>query len=422
MALTSPSKGYELRRLEGNPGDIDARGRDLVTLGQQMASTAQALKDIADSSVHKSRGTEKLAEAASETHSDLDSAGTRYEMTGAVLVTYAEVLDTAQSWIHPRIETIAAAEESYQSALDAKSEAQGAVDDLDRTWIWEDDPTPADRDNAAESLGDAATALSTAQSERDTLWSEFETTFTAWSDGYDEAVGGLENAMETAANNDGFWENLNDFLTVLGAVIMVLAIIALFVSGPFGLLLMGLIAVLSVIHFVGTLASAMTGHTTWDNVVWSAIGLVTFGAGGALAKVAARGASFGRVASAGRSTLYQAARATLPRARWFTPFRNLGNWSTARGIARAGTQRPGWLVNPIRSITTGSTDLVRTQNFLTNMGRNVPQQYTGVHTWITTQQAVASRSLGHTASQLSLWATGTTASVGSTFGVLPKFG
>ena len=422
MALTSPTKGYELRQLEGNAGDIDTRGTQLVTLGKQMAATAQALKDISDSSVHKSLGTEKLAEAASETHSDLDKAGTRYELTGDVLVTYAGVLETAQNWIHPRIDDITTAEENYQSALDAKSEAQGSVDDLDRTWIWEDEPTPEDRDKAGEALGDASTALTSAETDRDTLWSEFETTFTTWSEGYDAAVGGLEQAMETADNNDGFWENLNDFLTVLGAVIMVLAIVALFVSGPFGLLLMGLIAVLSVVHFVGTLASAMTGHTTWDNVAWSAIGLVTFGAGGRLAQLAAKGSSFGRVASAGRSTLYSAARATLPRARFFTPFRNLGNWSTARGIARAGTQKPGWLVNPVRSVLTGSTELVRTQNFLANMGRNVPRQYEGVHAWITAQQGIASRGLGHTATQLTLWGTGTTASVGSTFGFLPKFG
>ncbi|GHD47253.1 hypothetical protein D9V29_05820 [Mycetocola manganoxydans] len=422
MALTSPTKGYQLRRLEGNAGDIDKRGNDLVTLGQQMASTAEALKDIADSSLHKSLGTDKLAEAASETHEDLDKAGVRYELTGDVLVTYAGVLETAQNWIHPRIETITAAEETYQNALDAKSEAQSAADDLDRTWIWEEEPTPADRENAAEALGAATGALTTAKTDRDTLWTEFETTFTTWSDGYDDAVANLEKAMETAGNNDGFWENLNDFLAVLGAVIMVLAIVALFVSGPFALLLMGLIAVMSVIHFVGTLASAMTGHTTWDNVVWSAIGLVTFGAGGALAKIASKGATFGRVFSAGRSTLYQAARATLPRARWFTPFRNIGNWSTARGIARAGTQKPGWLVNPARSIVTGSTDTVRIQNFLANMGRNVPSQYTGVHTWILQQQGLASRGLGFQAAQTALWGTGTTASVGSTFGFLPKFG
>ncbi|MBG6238973.1 hypothetical protein IWX78_001952 [Mycetocola sp. CAN_C7] len=423
MALTSPTKGYELRHLEGKPTDINTRGNDLVTLGQQMAATAQALKDIADSGMHKSMGTDKLKEAADETHADLDQAATRYELTGAVLVTYAGVLETAQNWIDPRIEDITAAEESYQSAVDAKNDAQGQVDDLDRTWIWEDDPTPADRDQASDALGTASTALTSASTARDTLWSEFETTFTTWSNGYDTAVGDLEKAMETAGNNDGFWENLGDFLEVLGWVIAVLAVIALFVSGPFGLLLMGLIAVLSVVHFVGTLASAISGHTTWDQVVWSAVGLVTFGAGAAIAKVMSKTApGLARVMASGRGVLYQAVRSTLPQARFFTPFKNIGNWWAARGVARAGTPKPGWLVNPFTSIRTGSTGTARINSFLNNMGRNWGTQFPEVAQWANATRGTVMPGLGTQATQVATWTTGTVASWGSNLGVLPRFG
>lgn len=423
MALTSPNKNYELRRLEGSAADIASRGADLVTLGQQMASTAAALKDIADSSVHKSQGTEKLAEAASETHSDLDKAGTRYELTGGVLTTYASVLETAQNWIHPRIEEITTAEQNYQDALTARSEAEGAVKDLDTTWLWEDEPTPEDRDNAAEALGSASTALTSAETNRDALWTEFETTFSAWSEGYDDAVDNLEKAMETAGNNDGFWENLGDFLEVLGWVIAVLAIIALFVSGPFALLLMGIIAVLSVIHLLGTLVSAIAGKTTWDQVLWSAIGLVTFGAGGILAKVASKTApSLGHVVAAGRGTLYQAVRATLPRARWFTPFKNLGNWSTARSVARAGAPRPGWIVNPWTTIRTGNAGTARIHGFLNNMGRTWGTEFPDVARWANATKNTVMPGLGHQADQIVLWGTGTGVSWGGNFGIMPRFG
>ena len=423
MALTSPKKGYELRHLEGNAADIDTRGRDLKALGQQMDKTASELQKIADSSVHKSLGTDKLAEAASETHADLDKAGTRYEETGKVLVTYASVLETAQGWIHPRIASITAAEEKYKNALEAKSDAQGDVDDLDTTWLWESDPTPADKEKATGALGDASSALTAAESDRDALWDEFETTFTTWSDGYDDAVANLQKAMDTAGNNDGFWENLGDFLEVLGWVIAVLAVIALFVSGPFGLLLMGLIAVLSVVHLAGTLASAMTGHTTWDQVVWSAVGLVTFGAGGRLAQVASRSApGLARVVSAGRSTLYGAVRATLPRARLFTPFKNIGNWWAARGIARAGTPKPGWLVNPFTTIRTGSVGTSRIHGFLNNMGKTWGDQFPEVAQWANATKNTVMPGIGTQATQVATWTTGTVASWGSNFGILPRFG
>ena len=40
MALNSPTKNYTLRILDGNPVDIDTRGRGLVSLGTTMETTA----------------------------------------------------------------------------------------------------------------------------------------------------------------------------------------------------------------------------------------------------------------------------------------------------------------------------------------------------------------------------------------------
>lgn len=420
MTLTSPNRGFVLRRLEGAADDINTRGLELVTLGEQMTSTAAALRRISESE-HKSKGTDELREAAGEVHADLDKAGVRYTMTGEALTRYADVLETAQNWIHPRIEVITDAETTYQNAKAAKEEAQDAVDDLDRTWIWEDEPTETDRNEAASDLTSAGTALTTAAGTRNELWQEFETTFSTWSDGYDRAVGEIEKAMDTADNNDGFWEALNDFLTVLGWVIAVLAVVALFVSGPFALALMALIAVLSVIHLLGTLASAATGHTTWDNVVWSAVGLLTFGAGGAIARSIP---SIGKVVSAGRGVVYQAVRATLPRARVFTPFKNIGNWWAARSITRAGTQAPAWLSSPLATamttIRTGSADSYRIVNF-TNSVRNNFSHLPAVGKWADDVVGTMPKPLTQLA-QTGLWSMGSTAAWGSNFGVLPKFG
>ena len=103
MGYSSPNRGYVLRRLDGDPADLDARGRHFIEIGAQMRATADALREIAESETMKSKGTDELAEAASATHADLGRAATRYELAGPVLVTYADALGTAQNRIHPRI-------------------------------------------------------------------------------------------------------------------------------------------------------------------------------------------------------------------------------------------------------------------------------------------------------------------------------
>ncbi len=104
--MRSPEGGHELRQLEGEAEDIWTRGDAWVKLGNVMEQTAAELTAIGDSSIHKSKGTEKLAEMASESADDLESAGVRYRETGKALRTYANALEFAQTWLRRNLDAV----------------------------------------------------------------------------------------------------------------------------------------------------------------------------------------------------------------------------------------------------------------------------------------------------------------------------
>ena len=119
MAYRSPNKNYELRELEGNPTKIAEDAASFVSLADDLDALEVELEAIADSSVHKSKGTDALAELAGKAKPEVAKAATRYRGTGEALAIYAPALQTAQSWIDDNKVSIETAERDYQ---DAKAE------------------------------------------------------------------------------------------------------------------------------------------------------------------------------------------------------------------------------------------------------------------------------------------------------------
>lgn len=368
--MRSPEGGHELRQLEGNAGDVWTRGDAWVKLGNVMEQTSVELTAIGDSSIHKSKGTEKLAEMASESADDLESAGVRYRDTGKALRTYADALETAQTWLRRNLDSVEQAELTYQSALDAKSDAVSAKDSLDHTWPWEDDPTEAEKTAAASEVASAASALTTAKTNRDELWTEFDQVFSTWSDAYDDAVDDIQKAMDTAGNNDGFWEFVDSALDVIGIVLIVLSVIALIIGAPLTGLL-GLVILGLTLLVVGlTLLQFAFGKATLSDVAWSLVGLLPFGIG----KLLSRGAPvLSTIVRSGRGVTTAAIRSGLPRVSllrpttWTSPLRSL----VAPVRSWLALPRPGLFVNPFRSIAMGGPEAVQVQNFLNTM-RSTP--------------------------------------------------
>lgn len=366
--MRSPFSNVELRHLEGTPIDIVTRGTDLKNLATTMEETATKLKSIGDSSVHKSKGTDKLAEMANETYSDLADAATRYRGTGAALATYGAALEVAQSWLHSNLSEVEAAENAYRSAETQKAEADRAQ--VSASWQAsgsdDDDALARAATRAEHAADDAADALASATSARTEQWEAFDSVFQTWSDAYDAAVDGIENAIESAGNNDGFWEFVDSLLEVIAVVLVVLSIIALVIGAPLTGILGGIILALAAASFLLTALKFAYGRASLSDLAWSAVGLLPFG----VVKVLSRGVpTLGSVVQGGRGAVTAAIRAGLPRvslvrpSTWTSPVQSL--FAPVRSWL--SLPRPGLFTNPLSAIRLGGAETAQVSTFLQTM-------------------------------------------------------
>jgi len=289
--LTSPNRRYVLQELDGNPDDIEEAGRHYSAIGRQMDWTADELKKLADDTKYKADSLDKVRESAGELHGELRKAAVRYVQTGPVLVEYAGALRTARNTsVDPYVERIRTAHEAAETANESLDDAQGQVDDLDTTWIWEDDPTEADRAAAASALSDARRAANTANSTLTSLWESFESGYGAWEDAYEAAVEGVGDAIEASGVNDSWWEDLlddiADAMTVIGAIAIVLAIV---IGGPIFLVIATIAAVVTLAAHL-TMMAAGSKRVSWGTLIIDMIAVVPFV--GSLAKGVAASRGF----------------------------------------------------------------------------------------------------------------------------------
>lgn len=369
--MKSPIEQYTLQRLEGDADQIQEHGRILGELAETMDLTALRMQELGDSSIYRSQATDKLANTAGEIDEDLRDAAVRYSMTGATIKTYGEKLATAQEWINANVENVRQAEEDYQDAIDALDDAEDAQRSLNRVMPWEDDPTQAQVSDAADAVTTARGDLAEKTTTRNELWTAYETHFGDWDKAYTDAVGGIENAMDTADNNDGFWEAFDNFLDVLGVIVLVLSVVALIIGAPLTGLLAGIIIALSVVILLGELLQFACGKATLADVGWAAVSLLPLGAGRLLSR---GGPALSTVMRGARGNVVSSIRGGLPAMRWNTPFKNVSTawqWLRAPANARGALPRPGAFVNPFRGIPMGNAEAVQVQRFIATM-RNSP--------------------------------------------------
>ncbi|WP_164743509.1 hypothetical protein [Microbacterium sulfonylureivorans] len=288
--LTSPNRHFVLQELDGNPDDIEAAGLHYSAIGEQMDWTADELKKLADDTKYKADSLDKVRESAGELHGELRKAAVRYVQTGPVLVTYAGALRTARNVaVDPYVERIRSAHEAAETAGESLDDAQGKVDDLDTTWIWEDDPTDEDRAAAASALSDARRAANSANSTLTSLWESFESGYGAWEEAYDAAVEGVGDAIDASGVNDSWWEDLldgiADAMTVIGAIAIVLAIV---IGGPIFLVIATIAAVVTLAAHL-TMMAAGSKRVSWGDIVIDLIAVAPFLGSFAKGAMAGRG-------------------------------------------------------------------------------------------------------------------------------------
>lgn len=267
--MRSP-KGYELTQFAGDPADIETQARAIKRLGRRMELTAEALTEIADSDVNKSKGTDALAEDADAVKGDLAKAAIRYTGTGEALLPYAAALEKARNWYTANAESVRDAETEYQSARNELASAPG---------IPVTEEAQADRE-------DAQTAVENAEGPRNEWWDAYETVFEDWEDAYEKAADGIRDAIDAADNDDGWFDFVADVLTWVGRALVVLAVVALFVvAQPWATIIFAATVALSAVHLAGTIYLYANGKASMSDVIWSGIGLATCGLGPALSRL-----------------------------------------------------------------------------------------------------------------------------------------
>ena len=276
MDMTSPQNN-PLVVLEGTHTDIHGRGEQLVTLGLQMTRTANSLKLISEGDTQISEAVDKLRESAEGVHVDLDKAGTRYEDTGRVLRLYASALETAQLRLTPLVEQIQEKATAANAAQAEQQEAQRTSNDLDTTWLWEEEATDQELTAAATALREAGSAARAAESELTALWETYDLHFGTWSDAYDAAVTGIGDAINAADNNDSMFDDALDiFIEIIGYVAMVLVVVALFVASPIAAILLIAAAVITVVSLIAHIYLAFRGRATATDIILDVVGIIPF--------------------------------------------------------------------------------------------------------------------------------------------------
>ncbi len=272
--LYSSPDGNDLRQFAGTPETIATTAADYKALGASMETTADTLHDIGESQI--SLGTNRLKEDAEALEGDLRKAAVRYGQTGTALEPYAPALEAAQSAYTAHQAAIRDAMDVYRAALNELMSPAPTTDDDD-----DDGETPAQAAEAAEE------ALREA-------WQPFDTAFATWEEAYERAADLVAEAMDAADNDDGKWDWIADALKIIGYVIIVLAVVALFVvSSPWAAIILAATIGLSALHLAGTVYLYANGKATLSDVLWSAFGLVTAGAGGLLSRGVSTAAASG---------------------------------------------------------------------------------------------------------------------------------
>ncbi|QCR20117.1 hypothetical protein [Agrococcus sp. SGAir0287] len=268
--MLSPRFQYPLEQFDGEPGALRTTAQAFVDLGATMGSTADALQDVADSDVHRSMGTDALAEEAEGVVEDLRKAAIRYAGTGEALLPYAAELLEARLWYVRNADELRTAETAHQQAL------------LDR-----DSALMSPVEDQADAVSEAQSAIDAVEGTRDALWTQWETVVDDWSSAYETAADGIAEAMDAADNDDSWWDAISDALTIIGWVIVVLAVVALFVvAKPWASIIFWSAMALSAIHLAGTVYLYANGKKSMSDVLLSAFGLVTLGMGGVFTRAA----------------------------------------------------------------------------------------------------------------------------------------
>jgi hypothetical protein len=264
--------------IPGDPSTIRELANHLLGIAEAIRNETTRMSEIDSGEIWDSDAAVTFAEMQEALPPDLELAATRYESVANALFTYEGSLSSAQS----------EADAALVRAQEAQADLDTATNGIGQMEEWADESQRlADEANQAAEPGTppveaepwTGTDYYALQADAEERISQARTDLEGAVEARDEAASTAEEAIEGASNDDlenpGAFESFllaaADVLSIAGAVLGVLSIFFP-VLAPLALIVGGVSLLLNA-------GLAAAGSKDWNDAMWDAIGLVTFGAG-----------------------------------------------------------------------------------------------------------------------------------------------
>lgn len=265
-------KGREIKHVEGTPGEIVSRGKQIESLGRKMHDAATTLQTLKDNSLsdgqQQGKAIEKLQEIIGDSHEKLREAGDLYEPVGPVLVEYGEALESCKPRIDASANTCNELWSTYENLPgdkdDSTTEEEGGLLGIGGT-----DKEEAE-DNKAKKV-----AHDNWKSEAET----FDTWYDVWEDAFDTATNGVTDGT-SGKIEDSFW---SDIAEVMAIVTIVIAVVALVIGGP---IMAAIALVAGAIYLAAVIGQYCNDEANGMDIFLAAVSIVPFGKMSFLGKMA----------------------------------------------------------------------------------------------------------------------------------------
>lgn len=256
-------KGREIKHVEGTPGEIVSRGKQIESLGKKMHDAATTLQTLKDNTLsdgqQQGQAIQKLQEIIGDSHEKLREAGDLYEPVGPVLVQYGESLESCKPRIDSSANTCKELWSTYENLPgdkeDSTTEEEGGILGIGGT----------DKEEAADNKTKKE-AYDNWKAEAET----FDTWYDVWEDAFDTATNGITDG--TAGKiEDSFWSDLADILSIAAIVI---GIVALVIGGP---ILAAIALAVAAAYLFVVVMQYCNDEASVTDIVMAGIGIVPFG-------------------------------------------------------------------------------------------------------------------------------------------------
>lgn len=280
--LRSPVSSRPCLTIEGDADAIEAAGEAFRSVGRAMRGAARELGELSREESYRAQSFDAIRDEAGQAERDLEQAAIRYvgsdgtTGTAKALCDYAVSLRRVQFLAGPgHVEHIRRAHEANEERQSALAAAQREVNGLDSP-LQLSEPTAEERRTAGNALTSAETLAGGADELLSGLWENFDSAIAEWETAYDDAVAGIESAIDLSDIDDSWWEDALDVLITIATVVgIAAAIVAMVIASPLAALIA---TVAGIVILVATIVMAVGGRRKDGvDVAFAIVGVIPFG-------------------------------------------------------------------------------------------------------------------------------------------------